>query len=81
MEEIEIKPEELKKEESWESCCFKLNVHAVLYFTQIIVMLIGIVFSIYQITKLARCEDQTPYFGLLTSLIGIFLPSPKLFKK
>ncbi len=79
MEEIEIKEE--VKLESWESCCFKLNVHATLYFTQIIVMLIGITFSIYQITKLSRCEDQTPYFGLLTSLIGIFLPSPKLFKK
>ena len=65
----------------WESCCLKVNVHAVLYFTQLAVMLIGISFSIYQITKLSRCEDQTPYFGLLTSLIGIFLPSPKLFKK
>jgi hypothetical protein len=79
MEDIEIKEDE--KEGVWESCCFKMNVHATLYFTQLAVMLIGISFSIYQITKLSRCEDQTPYFGLLTSLIGIFLPSPKLFKK
>ncbi len=79
MEEIEIKEDE--KKEVWESCCLRMNVHATLYFTQLAVMLIGVSFSIYQITKLSRCEDQTPYFGLLTSLIGIFLPSPKLFKK
>ena len=65
----------------WESCCLKVNVQAVVYFTQLAVMLISITFSIYQITNSTRCEDQTPYFGLLTSLIGIFLPSPKLFKK
>ena len=65
----------------WESCCLKVYVHAVLYFTQLAVMLIGISFSIYQITILTTCEQQTPYFGLLPSLIGIFLPSPKLFKK
>ena len=80
MEEIN-KDIEKNEDAVWESCCLKVNVHAVLYFTQISVMLIGITFSIYQITKLSRCEDQTPYFGLLTSLIGIFLPSPKLFKK
>jgi cytochrome b561 len=78
----EIKNDIEKNEDAvWESCCLKVNVHAVLYFTQLAVMLIGITFSIYQITNLSRCEDQTPYFGLLTSLIGIFLPSPKLFKK
>ena len=78
----EINKDFLKNEDAvWESCCLKVNVHAVLYFTQLSVMLIGITFSIYQITNLSRCEDQTPYFGLLTSLIGIFLPSPKLFKK
>ena len=65
----------------WESCCLKVNVQAVEYFTQLVIMLIGITFSIYQITSLTRCEDQTPYFGLLTSLIGVFFPSPKLFKK
>jgi hypothetical protein len=80
MEEIN-KDIEKNDDAVWESCCLKVNVHAVLYFTQLSVMLIGITFSIYQITHLSRCEDQTPYFGLLTSLIGIFLPSPKLFKK
>ena len=65
----------------WESCYLKVNVQAVVYFTQLVVMLIGITFSIYQIINLTTCAEQTPYFGLLTSLIGIFLPSPKLFKK
>jgi hypothetical protein len=80
MEEIN---KDIEKNENvvWESLCFRINVHAVLYFTQLTVMLIAITFSIYQITNLTRCEDQTTYFGLLTSLIGIFLPSPKLFKK
>ena len=80
MEEIN-KDIEKNEDAVWKSCCLKVNVHAVLYFTQLAVMLIGISFSIYQITILTTCEQQTPYFGLLTSLIGIFLPSPKLFKK
>ena len=72
---IDIAERRYKNE--WKSCCVVLDRRAVQYFTQIIIIVGTMAFSLYQLTSLTDCEGQQAYLGLLTLLIGLIIPNPK----
>ena len=73
--------EDAEKRNTWRSCCGKtIDRRAVMYFTQIAIISLTMLFTIYQLTTLASCESQSVYVGLLTMLLGILCPNPKFVK-
>jgi hypothetical protein len=66
------------EDNTWQSCCLTLDKNFVQFFTQMSILLIVIIFCIIQLTKKADCESQRGYLGLLTFLIGILCPQPKI---
>ena len=65
---------------TWRSFCFEIDKRVLLFFSQFSVGLMVISFSLYQLNKDSSCENQQIYIGLLTMMVGIFLPAPRIQK-
>ena len=74
----DIKTQDDITENTWTRCCLKMDKRAVQYFSQLGVIGGIIVFDIVQLLTLTACESQVPYMSLLTFLVGILIPNPKL---
>jgi hypothetical protein len=62
----------------WRSCCMECDSRAVVFFSQFCVSVGVISFCIYQMAIHDDCESQKGYGSLLTFLVGLLLPSPKI---
>jgi hypothetical protein len=65
---------------TWDSCCFRIDKRVVIFFSQFTIGLMVISFSLYQLNKDNSCDHQQIYIGLLTMMVGIFLPAPRIQK-
>jgi len=74
---IENKEEEEKKR-VWTSCCFRCDKHAVVYFTQLFIALIIILFCIFKLIYSDGCQTDQLYSSILMLIVGAFLPNPKI---
>ena len=63
-------------EYTWTSCCLKMDKRALSFFTQAFFSLITICFCIVMLVK--SPGDSEKYGNLLTFVLGIWLPNPKL---
>lgn len=45
---------------------------------QFSIALLTIGFCCYQLVRLPSCADQTQYMSLLTAVIGVYLPEPRM---
>jgi hypothetical protein len=68
--------DDLDENNTWKSCCFKLDKRAVQFFSQLIVISGVMIFSGCQLVRLESCNDQQAYLGLLSTMIGILIPHP-----
>ena len=66
-------------EENWRMCCSVLHKAEVVFFVQIIFLFTIMIFSMVQIIN--KVENQEIYFSLLSSCIGIIIPSPTITAK
>lgn len=64
----------------WKSGCFQVDKRVIIFFSQFAICLMIISFSLYQLNKDSSCEHQQIYIGLLTMIVGIFLPAPRIQK-
>jgi hypothetical protein len=64
----------------WKSFCFEIDRRVVIFFSQFSIGLMVISFSLYQLNKDNSCDHQQIYIGLLTMMVGIFLPAPRIQK-
>ena len=74
---------ELKRERydnTWDSCCFRLDRRAAMFFSQLFISLLVMVFCLYQLLTKSSCETDALYSGLLTLILGVYLPQPKIKK-
>ena len=68
----------------WVCCCSKSGTtdkRIIVFFSQFSITLIIIFFCIYQLILSNSCESDQLYMSLLTLVIGIYLPNPKMRKK
>ena len=76
--------EELEKkklaENSWNSCCFKTDRRAVIYFSQFGLSVAVVIMCIYQLLTRDDCNSNQLFLGLLTLILGVYLPQPKIHK-
>lgn len=66
------------EDNTWKSCCLILDKTFVQFFTQMCILSLIIVFCIVQLVHNKDCESQRGYMGLLTFLLGILCPQPKI---
>ena len=65
--------------EQWPLCCSVLHKSEVVLFVQIIFLFTIMIFSMVQIIN--KVDNQEIYFSLLSSCIGIIIPSPTITAK
>jgi hypothetical protein len=75
IENIEVKQEQAER---WTSCCLEVDKNAVQFFSQLGISIGVISFCLYQLVHLTECEQQQAYSSLLTLVLGVWLPSPKM---
>ena len=63
-------------EQNWRLCCSVLHKAEVVFFVQIIFLFTIMIFSMIQIINKANSPEI--YFSLLSSCIGIIVPSPTI---
>jgi hypothetical protein len=66
------------KHEKWGLCCSSVYKSEVVFMIQIMFLFTILIFSIIQITM--RAENLEIYFSLISSIVGILVPSPKINK-
>jgi len=64
----------------WKSCCFELDRHATVFFSQLIVCILVISFCMYQLLHSKSCETDQLYSSILTLVLGVLIPSPRVHK-
>jgi hypothetical protein len=62
----------------WRSCCLVTDRRMIVFFSQLVIGLSVISFSFVQLVRQDQCESNQLYVGLVTMIIGIFLPSPRV---
>lgn len=62
----------------WQLCCSSIYKAEVVFMTQILFLFTILIFSIVQITL--KATNLEIYFSLISSIIGILIPQPKMEK-
>lgn len=74
---IEIELERKKYDDHLDSCCGKTSDKRLLIFiSSLLISLISLFFSCFQLTRGLECSQETVYIGIITSIISIWIPSP-----
>jgi hypothetical protein len=66
------------KIDKWRLCCSSVYKAEVVFMTQILFLFTILIFSIVQITL--KAQNLEIYFSLISSIIGILIPQPKMEK-
>jgi hypothetical protein len=77
IQELERK---LEVENTWNSCCLKTDRRAVIYFTSFSLSASVLVLCIYQLLTKDDCNSNQLFLGLLTFILGVYFPNPKIQK-
>lgn len=65
---------------NWSSpCCGeKITSHVIVFFTQVCISLLIMLFCLYKLTVLEECQDKQLYSSTLTGILTFWLPRPTL---
>lgn len=78
IQELERK---LAVENTWSSCCIKTDKRALIYFSQFGISCSVIGLCMFNLIKYPDdCNSNNLYSGLLTFILGVYLPNPKISK-
>ena len=66
------------KNDTWDSCCLRIDKHATKFFIQTGVLVGVIIMSSAMLIISKDCESQRNYASLLTLTLGVFLPAPRM---
>ena len=67
-------------DEQWKVCCSNSSSHFIRYFVTFSICFAVMVFSMIQIVN-NKGEDNTIYFSIISSILGMYMESPKLEQK
>ncbi len=69
---------EFKRRVLWRSCCVELDRRAVLFFSQLAISMILVLFCVIMLVFHQDCATFSKYSPLVTLLVGVWLPQPQL---
>lgn len=70
--------ERMEYNDTWKSCCLLLDKRATMFFSQLLIALLVIGFCIVQLVNSRSCEHDSLYSGILSMIIGVYLPQPRI---
>ena len=62
----------------WQSCCITLDKRATLFFSQLLISVIIVVFCVSMLVYNQDCATFSRYSPLITFMVGVWLPQPQL---
>ena len=75
---VDVEERKFAHETGWRSCCWTVDKRALLYFGQMGVGILIIAFCIAMLATDDSCDSFARYSPLLTLVVGVMLPAPKL---
>ena len=76
--EHKIEIENKEQENVWQASCIKLDRRCLIFCNQVLFGLILTIFCMIKLTSDISTEEQMVYLSLLSTVTGIFLPSPSI---
>ena len=77
-DDIIVDIEHIPRRYIWRSCCLILDSRAVLFFSQLAISIVIMLFCIRQMVVLEDTDAQKNYGILLSFMIGLWFPAPKI---
>ena len=62
----------------WKSCCLNCDKDIVQFIVKYIILVGLIIFFAIQMSQVDSCEQQQTWSNLLTFVVGLAIPSPKI---
>ena len=72
---------EIEIQNRWRSCCFTADKRVIVFISQLLISLLVICFCLRQLIYSTTCETDQLYTGLLSLILGTWLPSPRINNK
>jgi NADH:ubiquinone oxidoreductase subunit 2 (subunit N) len=76
---VEVEDDVHEDDVQWRICCSHSSKSFIKYVVTVIMSIIVLVFSIYMIATNPE-NDNSIYFSLLSTIIGMYMPQPTLDK-
>ena len=78
---VHIEQEIVNKNNEYKSFCLTIDKRALQFFSQLFICITVIVLCMYNLIEYPDdCNSNQMYTGLLTMIIGIYIPNPKMTK-
>ena len=68
-----------KYKDQWETCCSRSSRDVIKYFSQLGICSLVLIFCMVQL--ILKTDNTEVYFSLISSIISLYIPSPKLEPK
>jgi hypothetical protein len=68
----------VQDDNTWKSCCILMDRRAAVFFSQLGLCGIVVLFCMYQLIHSVSCERDALYSGILTLILGIIIPAPSI---
>lgn len=75
---VEIEKELIQTENTYRSCCLVVDRRALQFFSQFTICVGVLLFSMYKLINSNECEETQLYVGMITMIVGIYIPQPKM---
>ena len=78
--ELQRSNSEINGRKKWKSCCFYVDKEVVVFSTKYFILIGLMIFFSFELHIATTCEDKQLFMSLLTLIIGVAIPSPRLQK-
>jgi hypothetical protein len=76
--ELQRTNSEINGRKRWKSCCFYVDREVVVFSTKYFILISLMIFFSAELHISSTCEDKQLFMSLLTLMIGVAVPNPKL---
>jgi len=77
---VEIEKDLIETENTYKSCCLTSDKRALQFFSQFTISVCILLFSMYMLINAEECSESQVYIGLITMIIGVYIPQPSIKK-
>jgi hypothetical protein len=64
----------------WKSCCTLIDSRVLQFLVQSAMLFCVAIFCMFMLVKVDTCAEQQLFSGILTMVLGVFIPNPKVSK-
>jgi len=81
MEEKSLIPKKVELPvKGWRSACFTIDPRFTTFVCQFVISFVALALCVFKLRETDTCEAQSFYGNILTTLLGLWMPSPLALK-